>query len=199
LFKEFHLTLPQPARRMRCMGSVSPINWDARQAPSTNFSYIFWHPSSNCAICALSILDDGAPPVPDSTLRQARYTTALALLAALRTISLVRYNGDLGPNIVDIVLSMAVFIGQHEGRPFTAHKLAQYLRMPRPTVTRKLDRMVRGGVLERQGTKYSVRDEYLDRGEAIGMMRELAQIIYSACRFLPNLDNPELDIQKKPH
>jgi DNA-binding Lrp family transcriptional regulator len=97
------------------------------------------------------------------------------------------------------VLAMTVFVGQHEGRPFTAHKLSQYLRMPRPTVTRKLERMVSDGVLERQGTYYTVRDEYLDRGEALGMMRELAQIIYSACRFLPNLDNLELDIQKKSH
>jgi DNA-binding MarR family transcriptional regulator len=135
----------------------------------------------------------------DSALRQARYTIAMALLAALRAISLVRYQGELGPNIVGIVLAMTVFIGQFEGRPFTAHKLAQYLRMPRPTVTRKLDRMVRDGVLERQGTYYTVRDEYLDHGETLGMMRELAQIIYSACRFLPNLDNLELDTRKKPY
>jgi DNA-binding MarR family transcriptional regulator len=141
----------------------------------------------------------GAPPLSDSALRQTRYTTALALLASLRAISVVRYQGELGPNIVNIVLAMTVFVGQHEGRPFTAHKLSQYLRMPRPTVTRKLERMVSDGVLERQGTYYTVRDEYLDRGEALGMMRELAQIIYSACRFLPNLDNLELDIQKKSH
>jgi hypothetical protein len=137
--------------------------------------------------------------VVDSALRQTRYTTALALLAALRAISLVRYQGELGPNIVNIVLAMTVFIGQHEGRPFTAHKLAQYLRMPRPTVTRKLDKMVAEGVLARRGTQYFVQEEYLDRGESIGMIRELAQIIYSACRFLPKMDNIELDIQKKPH
>jgi hypothetical protein len=141
----------------------------------------------------------GAPPLSDSVLQQARYTTAMALLAALRVVSVVRYKGELGPNIVAIVLAMTVFIGQYEGRPFTAHKLAQYLRMPRPTVTRKLEKMVREGVLERQGTYYTVQREYLDRGEALGMMRELAQIIYSACRFLPNLDKLELDIQKKPH
>jgi hypothetical protein len=141
----------------------------------------------------------GAPPLSDSVLQQARYTTAMALLAALRVVSVVRYKGELGPNIVAIVLAMTVFIGQYEGRPFTAHKLAQYLRMPRPTVTRKLEKMVRDGVLERRGTYYTVPSEYLDRGEALGMMRELAQIIYSACRFLPNLDKLELDIQKKPH
>jgi DNA-binding MarR family transcriptional regulator len=134
-----------------------------------------------------------------SALRQARYTTAMALLAALRAISVVRYQGELGPNIVPIVLALTVYIGQFEGRPFTAHKLAQYLRMPRPTVTRKLDKMVKDGVLERQGSYYTVRNEHLDHGEALGMMRELAQIIYSACRFLPNLDKLELDIQKKPH
>jgi hypothetical protein len=139
------------------------------------------------------------PPLSDSALRQARYTTALALLASLRAISVVRYQGELGPNIVNIVLAMTIFIGQHEGRPFTAHKLSQYLRMPRPTVTRKIDKMVAEGVLERRGSYYFVRNEYLDHGEALGMMRELAQIIYSACRFLPNLDNLELDIQKKPH
>jgi hypothetical protein len=198
LFKEFHLTLPSASDAL--YGERVSHKLGCSSSPLYQLQLYFLAPLIE--LCNMRVVHIGRrspPPVPDSTLRQARYTTALALLAALRTISLVRYNGDLGPNIVDIVLSMAVFIGQHEGRPFTAHKLAQYLRMPRPTVTRKLDRMVRGGVLERQGTKYSVRDEYLDRGEAIGMMRELAQIIYSACRFLPNLDNPELDIQKKPH
>jgi DNA-binding MarR family transcriptional regulator len=139
------------------------------------------------------------PPLSDSELRRARYTTAMALLAALRAISVVRYQGELGPNIVPIVLAMAVFVGQYEGRPFTAHKLAQYLRMPRPTVTRKLDKMVKDGVLERQGSYYTVRDERLDQGEVLGMIRELAQIIYSACRFLPNLDNLVVDFPKKPH
>jgi hypothetical protein len=177
-----------------------PVNWDARQALSTKFSYFFSRPSPICARCALSILDvRSPPPLSDSALRQARYTTALALLASLRAISVVRYQGELGPNIVNIVLAMTIFIGQHEGRPFTAHKLSQYLRMPRPTVTRKIDKMVAEGVLERRGSYYFVRNEYLDHGEALGMMRELAQIIYSACRFLPNLDNLVVDFPKKPH
>jgi CRP-like cAMP-binding protein len=131
--------------------------------------------------------------VSDSTLRLARYTASMTMLSCLRAIALARFKGELGPHLMSILLVMVLFIGQHEKRPFTAAKLAQYVRIPRPTVTRRLEQMVADGIIERRGTHYYVRDDYLDGPEAVGVVRELAQIIISACNQLPKMDNNPLD------
>jgi DNA-binding transcriptional ArsR family regulator len=131
--------------------------------------------------------------VADSALLQARYTTAMTMLSFLRAVALVRFRGELGPHMITILLGMAVFIGQHEGRPFTAHKLAQYVGIPRQTVARRLERMAEAGIVERRGTHYYVRDDYLDGPEAAGLVRELVQIINSACNQLPIMSNDPLD------
>jgi hypothetical protein len=131
--------------------------------------------------------------VPDSTLRLARYTASMTMLSCLRAVAMARFKGELGPHMMTILLTMAVFIGQHEGRPFTAAKLAQYVRIPRPTVTRRLEQMAKAGIVERRGTHYFVRDIYLDGPEAVGVVRELTQIIISACNQLPKMDTNPLD------
>jgi hypothetical protein len=129
-------------------------------------------------------------------IREARYTLAHAAIAFMRAVALARYNGAIGPHLLTIFLGMALFIAQHERKPFTAAKLAQYLRMARPTVIRKLEAMVRTGAVERHGTRYFVSDDWLDRPEAIGMVRELNQIVFSACERLSKLDVRALDTTK---
>ncbi|WP_367949109.1 helix-turn-helix domain-containing protein [Paraburkholderia sp. NMBU_R16] len=47
----------------------------------------------------------------------------------------------------------AVAIGDLEGRPLTAYKLAQYIGMPRPTVIRKLASMTCAGLVERDARR----------------------------------------------
>jgi DNA-binding transcriptional ArsR family regulator len=136
---------------------------------------------------------DRSPPVPDSTLRLASYMSAMTLLSFLQAVAMARFRGELGPHMMTILLGAVLFIGQHQGRPFTAAKLAQYVRIPRQTVTRRLDRMVEAGIVERRGTLYYVRDDYLDGPEAAGLVRELVQIINSACNQLPKMSNNPLD------
>jgi hypothetical protein len=129
-------------------------------------------------------------------IRESRYTLAHAAIAFMRAVALARYNGAVGPHILTVFLGMALYVAQHEGKPFTAAKLAQYLRMARPTVTRKLEAMIRAGAVERHGTRYCVSDDWLDRPEAVGMVRELNQIVYSACSRLSKLDIEALDTTK---
>ncbi|WP_155755013.1 helix-turn-helix domain-containing protein [Burkholderia pseudomultivorans] len=54
-----------------------------------------------------------------------------------------------GSRADELVLLAAVFVGQAEGRPMNASKLAAYAGIPRPTVIRKLQALARRGVLER--------------------------------------------------
>ncbi|MGA4421490.1 helix-turn-helix domain-containing protein [Ralstonia nicotianae] len=60
----------------------------------------------------------------------------------------------------DVLLLVGVAIGDAEGKPMTAYKLAQYIGMPRPTVIRRLARMARAGLVQRDGRgRYSLTTE----------------------------------------
>lgn len=48
-----------------------------------------------------------------------------------------------------VLLCMAVGIGQLEGKPMSASKIAQYIGMPRATVMRKLAELQAMGLIER--------------------------------------------------
>lgn len=77
-----------------------------------------------------------------------RALVARALLDALRAFG-AAYLGHkrFGARADELVLLAAVFVGQAEGRPMNASKLADYAGMPRPTVIRKLQALARRGVL----------------------------------------------------
>jgi len=45
-------------------------------------------------------------------------------------------------------------MGDIEGRPFTATKLADYMDVPRPTILRRIARLERWGLVYRVGYKY---------------------------------------------
>ncbi|KVX10607.1 hypothetical protein WL01_22490 [Burkholderia ubonensis] len=79
-----------------------------------------------------------------------RALVARALLDVLRAFG-AAYLGHkrFGARADELVLLAAVFVGQAEGKPMNASKLATYAGIPRPTVIRKLQALARRGVLER--------------------------------------------------
>src|SRR5216684_4506943 len=74
------------------------------------------------------------------------------------------------PQIGDwTTLQIGMFIFYHavEGhRPPTASKLAREVGVPRPTVVRHLQRLVRLGALRREGTGYSTPEEVINTPDA---------------------------------
>ncbi len=85
-------------------------------------------------------------------IRNARQRALLAsaMLDVLRAFG-AAYLGHkrFGARADELVLLAAVFVGQADGRPMNASKLADYAGIPRPTVIRKLKALARRGVLER--------------------------------------------------
>jgi Fic family protein len=64
---------------------------------------------------------------------------------------------NVGASLEDYVLLTVVLMGEAEGRLFTAHKLAAYLKVPRSTVQRKLDHLEEVGSVERmEGGQYRI-------------------------------------------
>jgi CRP-like cAMP-binding protein len=79
-----------------------------------------------------------------------RRLVLLRMMLRVRELITVAYIGTDRPGSAadDVALIIGVFIGQAEGRPMTAAKLADYIGMPRPTVIRKLRALACRGLIE---------------------------------------------------
>ena len=62
------------------------------------------------------------------------------------------HDGPFQP--LDFVITVAVSIATLEGRTVTANKLSQVLGLPRSTIIRRSDALVREGIFGRDGTGY---------------------------------------------
>ena len=51
-------------------------------------------------------------------------------------------------------IGLCVALGHMDGKPFSVAKIAAYMRVPRSTVIRRLDRLQRWGLIYRQGRRY---------------------------------------------
>lgn len=101
-----------------------------------------------------------------------------------------RYGGKAD----DAVLIYAVFIGQAEGRPMGAAKLAEFAGITRPTVIRKLAAMQKLGRVARDSRGcYTLSVDMLNSGEALHAAVAGIQAIHRAARQLSKMDTPGID------
>lgn len=86
---------------------------------------------------------------------QQRVIVAKLLLDILRDFGASQLKTErFGTHSDDLLLHAALFIGQAEGRPMTAAKLATYAGLARPSVVRRLNEWSAAGLVERQGAGY---------------------------------------------
>lgn len=81
--------------------------------------------------------------------RQYEYglVTARLVLDIMRCVSVLFLSEDSASQSHDFALiSVGLFIGQAEGKPMSASKLASYIGMPRPTLIRKLRQLQSAGI-----------------------------------------------------
>jgi hypothetical protein len=75
-------------------------------------------------------------------------------------VNIYRVRAHRKPNRINagdadlLLVGAVVFLGTVERRPKTAAGVARALMMPRPTVVRKLEQLIRGGVAELRGGRY---------------------------------------------
>ena len=68
----------------------------------------------------------------------------------------------------DLLLVAAVYIGQADGKPMPAAKLAQYAGLARPTAVRRLGEMEAAGVVcALPGKRYVLAGGFMERAEAV--------------------------------
>ena len=66
-----------------------------------------------------------------------------------------------GTRLETFFVGFCVALGDIEGKPFSASKIAAYLHMPRTTVNRRLKRLENWNMVYRHSRRYHVRDTML--------------------------------------
>jgi excisionase family DNA binding protein len=77
-------------------------------------------------------------------------------------------NEPFGTRVETLFIAACVALGDLEGKPFCASKVAAYLGVPRTTVNRKLEKLGKaGGLVYRTGRHYRVREQLLNSPSAM--------------------------------
>jgi len=67
-----------------------------------------------------------------------------------------------GTRIEAFFIALCVAIGDLDGRPFSVSKIASYMRVPRATVMRRLERLQEWGLVRRHGHHYFMQPKTLN-------------------------------------
>jgi hypothetical protein len=91
-------------------------------------------------------------------------------------------------------VAAAVALGHAEGRPMNASKIAEYLKLDRVTVMRKLDKLIDAGIIVRDGDDY-----FMPAHRAANIphrtLRRYAQIFARAAKVMTDFVKKILGVQ----
>jgi DNA-binding IclR family transcriptional regulator len=94
-----------------------------------------------------------------------------------------------GTRLETAFVGLCVAVGDIEGKPFSVAKIASYMRVPRTTVIRRLDRLKSWGVIDRRGRHYYVNEKTVNSLMGMGCYRQVRHILATATEELAALDS----------
>ena len=93
-----------------------------------------------------------------------------------------------GTRLETFFVGFCVALGDIEGKPFSASKIAAYLHMPRTTVNRRLKRLENWNMVYRHSRRYHVRDAMLNSLMGMRSYLQIRRMIAKASEQLTALD-----------
>jgi hypothetical protein len=93
-----------------------------------------------------------------------------------------------GTRLETFFVGFCVVLGDIEGKPLSASKIAAYLHMPRTTVMRRLKRLENWDIVYRHGRRYHVRDTTLNSLIGMRSYLQIRLMISKAAEELSALD-----------
>ena len=93
-----------------------------------------------------------------------------------------------GARLETFFIGLCVALGQFEEKPFSVAKVAAYMRMPRTTVIRRLDRLESWGLIYRQGRHYYMQETALNSLMGIRSYQHIRRLLEKAAKELTILD-----------
>ena len=93
-----------------------------------------------------------------------------------------------GTRLETFFIGLCVALGDIEGKPLSIGKIAAYMRVPRTTVMRRLDRLQRWGLIDRQGRYYYIHEKTLNSFIGMRSYQQVRHILSKATEELTVLD-----------
>jgi DNA-binding IclR family transcriptional regulator len=93
-----------------------------------------------------------------------------------------------GGRLETFFIGLCVALGHFEGKPFSVSKVAAYMRVPRTTVLRRLNRLQKWGLVHRQGHRYYIEDKALNSLLGMRSYQRIRNLIEKAVGELAILD-----------
>jgi MarR family len=94
-----------------------------------------------------------------------------------------------GGRLETLFIGLCVALGEIEGRPFSITKIAAYMRVPRTTVMRRLDRLESWGLIYRHGRYYFLQDKALNSLIGMRSYQQIRRLLSKAGEELTVLDS----------
>ena len=96
-----------------------------------------------------------------------------------------------GTRLETFFVGLCVAVGDIDGKPFSVAKIAAYMRVPRTTVIRRLNRLQSWGLVDRQGRQYYMREKMLNSLIGTRSYQQVRRILSKATEELTVLDTFE--------
>ncbi len=126
---------------------------------------------------------------PRITNAKQRVEILKMLLEVMRGFCSAYFNGSrFGSCAPDLILVGAIFVGQAEGRPMNATKLAAFAGMPRATVIRRLAVLIREGLVVRAGSGFVVPEALLNSDRVLAAASSARKHMASTSAKLSKMD-----------
>jgi biotin operon repressor len=93
-----------------------------------------------------------------------------------------------GTRLETFFIGLCVAFGDIEGKPLSMAKITAYMRVPRTTVIRRLDRLQRWGLVERRGRYYYIQEKTLNSFIGMRSYQHVRHILSKATEELTVLD-----------
>jgi hypothetical protein len=93
-----------------------------------------------------------------------------------------------GSRLETFFIGLCVALGDFEDRPFSVAKIAAYMRVPRTTVLRRLDRLKKWDLIYREGRRYHMDEKALNSLLGMRSYRHIRRLLDTAHAELSVLD-----------
>lgn len=95
---------------------------------------------------------------------------------------------SFGTRLETFFIGLCVALGELEERPFSVAKIAAYMRVPRTTVIRRLDRLQNWGLIHRQRRRYYMNKRALNSLLGMRSYQHVRRLLEKATEELTALD-----------
>ena len=103
-----------------------------------------------------------------------------------------------GTRLETFFIGLCVTLGHMDGEPFSVAKITAYMRVPRSTVIRRLDRLQRWGLIYRQGRRYYLHDRALNSFIGVRSYQTSRRLLSKATYVVKAISQLRFLTQRKP-